>query len=113
MGANQSRPSDVAIQEKLIERLQALQTKDEISINEKEGYVCIDNRSGKQVNWRPSSNLTQRCTDSKSTRPVPYSEYKQDVSASTLKDWEKELLEDAKVNHISVIVLGHQNQLHF
>lgn len=45
MGANQSRPSDAAIQEKLIERLQALQVKDDVRINEKEGYVCVENHA--------------------------------------------------------------------
>lgn len=47
MGANQSRPSDAAIQEKLIERLQALQIKDDIRVNEKEGYICIENDTRK------------------------------------------------------------------
>lgn len=44
MGANQSRPSgpsDAAINEKLIERLQALQMKDERAISEKDGYVVV------------------------------------------------------------------------
>jgi bleomycin hydrolase len=48
MGANQSKPSDAAIQEKLIERLQALQVKDDVCVNEKEGYVCVENNSSKQ-----------------------------------------------------------------
>lgn len=41
MGANQSRPSDAAINEKLVERLQALQMKDERSISEKDGFVVV------------------------------------------------------------------------
>jgi bleomycin hydrolase len=45
MGANQSRPSEAVVQEKLIERLQALQVKDERSMNEKEGYIYIDSAS--------------------------------------------------------------------
>lgn len=45
MGANQSRPSDAAVQEKLIDRLQALQIKDDRSMNEKEGYIYIDSAS--------------------------------------------------------------------
>lgn len=47
MGANQSRPTDAAVQEKLIERLQALQIKDDNdrSMNEKEGYIYIDSES--------------------------------------------------------------------
>lgn len=45
--ANSKAPSDAAIQERLIECIQALQTKDNISINEKEGYVCVDNGTNK------------------------------------------------------------------
>jgi bleomycin hydrolase len=41
MGANQSRPSDAAVNEKLIERLQALQMKDERSTSEKDGFVVV------------------------------------------------------------------------
>lgn len=41
MGANQSRPSDAAINEKLVERLQALQMKDERKICEKDGFVVV------------------------------------------------------------------------
>ena len=46
MGANQSRPSDAAVQEKLVERLQALQAKDDRTMNEKEGYIYIDSGVG-------------------------------------------------------------------
>jgi bleomycin hydrolase len=48
MGANQSKPSDAVIHEKLIERLQALQIKDEVCLNEKDGYVCVENSSCKR-----------------------------------------------------------------
>jgi bleomycin hydrolase len=42
MGANVSRPSgDAAINEKLLERLQALHVKDERSTSEKDGYVLV------------------------------------------------------------------------
>jgi hypothetical protein len=41
MGANQSRPSDAAISEKLVERLQALHMKDERSTSEKDGFVVV------------------------------------------------------------------------
>jgi bleomycin hydrolase len=41
MGSNQSRPSDAAINEKLIERLQALQMKDERETSEKDGFVVV------------------------------------------------------------------------
>lgn len=45
MGANQSRPSDAAINEKLVERLQALKMKDERSTSEKDGFVVIESEA--------------------------------------------------------------------
>jgi bleomycin hydrolase len=41
MGANQSRPSDAAVNEKLIERLQALHMKEDGPMNEKDGFVVV------------------------------------------------------------------------
>jgi len=41
MGANQSRPSDAAVNEKLLERLQALHVKNERTLNEKDGFVVV------------------------------------------------------------------------
>jgi bleomycin hydrolase len=60
MGINQSRPADGAIEEKLIERLQALQLKNDVSMNEKEGYVCVENDSG---STRTASEALSRITD--------------------------------------------------
>jgi bleomycin hydrolase len=51
MGSNQSRPSDAAINEKLIERLQALQMKDERNTSEKDGFVVV----GGEARWFPSA----------------------------------------------------------
>jgi bleomycin hydrolase len=45
MGSNQSRPSDAHIQEQLVERLHALQIKDDKSFNEKDGFVYVDNET--------------------------------------------------------------------
>lgn len=42
MGSNQSRPSEAAVNEKLLERLQALNTKDDRPMNEKDGFVVVD-----------------------------------------------------------------------
>jgi bleomycin hydrolase len=42
MGSNQSRPSEAAVNEKLMERLQALHMKDERPMNEKDGFVVVD-----------------------------------------------------------------------
>jgi len=47
MGANQSRPTDAAINEKLVERLKALKMKDERSMNEKDGFVVIGGEARK------------------------------------------------------------------
>lgn len=41
MGANQTRPSDAAINEKLIERLQALHMKDDRTMNEKDDFIVV------------------------------------------------------------------------
>jgi bleomycin hydrolase len=41
MGSNQSRPSEPAVNEKLMERLQALHMKDERPMNEKDGFVVV------------------------------------------------------------------------
>jgi bleomycin hydrolase len=41
MGADQSRPSDAAVNEKLLERLQALHMKDDRTMNEKDGFVVV------------------------------------------------------------------------
>lgn len=83
MGSQQSRPSDAAIQEKLLERLHALQVKDERSVNEKDGYVFVD-----------SANRT-------SSRGQPTVAHKQDVSSEAISEWEKELMEDPKVRACS------------
>jgi hypothetical protein len=50
MGANQSRPSDAAINEKLIERLQALRIKDEQrSTSEKDGFVVVGSEARRSL----------------------------------------------------------------
>lgn len=41
MGANQSRPSDAAVNEKLMERLQAMHMNDERATSEKDGFVHV------------------------------------------------------------------------
>ncbi|KAF2247937.1 peptidase C1B, bleomycin hydrolase [Trematosphaeria pertusa] len=85
MGSNQSRPSDAAVQEKLIERLQALQVKDDRSMNEKDGYIYVDSEA------RPN-------------RPAIV-DHKQDVSAAAISEWEKELMEDPK-NRLALAALS-------
>lgn len=98
MGANQSRPSDAAIQERLLERLQALQVKDDIQVNEKEGYLCVDNDTRKT-----SSVFQNICSSTESFKGPKHTaivKHRQDVSASAIGEWEKELLEDAKVSAV-------------
>lgn len=41
MGANQSRPSDAAVNEKLRERLQAMHMTEERATSEKDGFVHV------------------------------------------------------------------------
>jgi bleomycin hydrolase len=41
MGANQSRPSEADVNEKLRERLQALHMKEDRAMNEKDGFVVV------------------------------------------------------------------------
>ncbi|KAF2642752.1 bleomycin hydrolase [Massarina eburnea CBS 473.64] len=84
MGANISKPSDAAIQEELIERLQAFKVKDGHTFSEKDGYVYVDDEA----------------------RPRPsYVPYKQDVSATAIAEWEKELMEDPK-NRLALAALS-------
>ncbi|KAH7135880.1 peptidase C1B, bleomycin hydrolase [Dendryphion nanum] len=88
MGANQSRPSDADIQERLIERLRALDIKRQqadIEVNEKEGYMYVGEES--------------------STKPAPTKAYKQDISATAVGKWERELLEDSK-NRLALAALS-------
>ncbi|PSN73565.1 bleomycin hydrolase [Corynespora cassiicola Philippines] len=84
MGVNQSKPSDSAIQEKLMERLQAMHIKEDRPINEKEGYVYVES----------------------DPRPPRYTAtHRQDVSAEAIGAWEKELLEDPK-NRLALAALS-------
>ncbi|KAF2830888.1 bleomycin hydrolase [Ophiobolus disseminans] len=85
MGANQSRPSDAAINEKLVERLQALQMKDERSISEKDGFVVVGGEAP--------------------PRYTPTTKHQQDVSATAVGEWEKELMEDPK-NRLALAALS-------
>ncbi|KAI8935273.1 hypothetical protein NX059_007861 [Plenodomus lindquistii] len=85
MGSNQSRPSDVAINEKLIERLQALQVKNDRSMNEKDGFVVVDGEAPPKY--------------------TPNVKYRQDVSAAAIQEWEKELMEDPK-NRLALAALS-------
>lgn len=86
MGANQSRPSDAAVNEKLIERLQALQMKDERAISEKDGYVVVGGGDSP-----PKYTATTK--------------YQEDISATTVEEWERELLEDPK-NRLALAALS-------
>ncbi|KAF2465575.1 bleomycin hydrolase [Lindgomyces ingoldianus] len=84
MGSSQSKVSDVAIQEKLVERLQALQMKNDSRVVDKD-YVYVDG-------------------DAPPTY-TPIVSHKQDVSATTIEEWEKELMEDPK-NRLALAALS-------
>lgn len=86
MGSNQSRPSDAAINEKLIERLQALQVRnDRTTMNEKDGFVVVGSEAPPKY--------------------TPNVKYQQDVSAAIVQEWEQELMEDPK-NRLALAALS-------
>ncbi|KAF1833766.1 bleomycin hydrolase [Decorospora gaudefroyi] len=85
MGTNQSRPSDAAVNEKLIERLQALHMKDDRTMNEKDGFVVVGGEAPPKY--------------------TPSAKYHQDISAASVSKWEKELMEDPK-NRLALAALS-------
>ncbi|KAF2690066.1 peptidase C1B, bleomycin hydrolase [Lentithecium fluviatile CBS 122367] len=85
MGSNQSRPSDADIQEQLLERLHALHIKDDKGMNEKDGYVYIDNEARRAQ--------------------TPVVAHKQHVSTVAIGEWEKELMQDPK-NRLALAALS-------
>lgn len=95
MGANQSRPSDAAINEKLLERLQALHMKDERPVNEKDGYVVVGGDS--RMSFKKKERSCK--TDVTNVEAPKYTGAKiqHNVSVSAISEWEKELMEDPKV----------------
>ena len=72
MGASQSKLPEPVIEEKLLERLRALEVKESRVESEKD-YVYLDDQK------------------------IPQKEYSPTVSISTTEQWEKELLDDPKV----------------
>lgn len=97
MGVNQSKPSDSAIQEKLMERLQAMHIKEDRPINEKEGYVYVESDPRMSI---PSPIKSYYQLTNKGP-PRYTATHRQDVSAEAIGAWEKELLEDPKARHHS------------
>jgi len=85
MGSNQSRPSSVAVNEKLLERLQALNTKDDRPMNEKDGFVVVDGEAPPTY--------------------APGVKYRQNISATSVSEWEKELMDDPK-NRLALAALS-------
>ena len=72
MGASQSKLPEPVIEEKLLERLRALEVKESRVESEKD-YVYLDDHK------------------------IPQKDYSPSVSISTTEQWEKELLDDPKV----------------
>ncbi|KAH8730813.1 bleomycin hydrolase [Phaeosphaeriaceae sp. PMI808] len=85
MGANQSRPADAAINEKLMERLQALQMKDERSTNEKDGYIVVGGEAPPKY--------------------TPGGRHRQDISVTAIGEWEEQLMGDPK-NRLALAALS-------
>ncbi|KAF2116293.1 bleomycin hydrolase [Lophiotrema nucula] len=87
MGAANTRPSreDLHVQEKLLERLQAMQIKDDKLMSEKDGFIHVGGSS---------------------SRPLPLvSSHKPEVSASAISEWERQLMEDPK-NRLALAALS-------
>jgi bleomycin hydrolase len=72
MGAQQSKINEAAMQEKLVERLRAL----EIRKNERE-YIMVEKRGNNAA-------------------PPPYAALSRDVSISSVENWTSEILADSK-----------------
>jgi bleomycin hydrolase len=100
MGSNQSRPSDIDIQERLIERLQALHTKNDKTMNEKEGYVYIDHEARMLLGFCTSNCIVSILISSTGRAQTPVVAHKQDVSTAAIGEWEKELMEDPKARKL-------------
>ena len=79
MGAALSKASEPAVEEKLAERLQALEVKETQHESDKD-YVYVDGDAKR-----------------------PTGKYSPTVSISEAEQWEKELLEDPKVNYPSIL----------
>lgn len=84
MGANQSRPSDAAVNEKLRERLQALHVK-ERALSEKDGFVVVGEEAPPKY--------------------TPHVKHRHHLSPAAVQEWEKELMEDPK-NRLALAALS-------
>ncbi|KAL1652424.1 bleomycin hydrolase [Didymella pomorum] len=76
MGANHSRPSDAAVNEKLRERLQAMHMNEERATSEKDGFVHV------------AGEVPPRYT--------PLSRQVKTISTKDAEEWEKKVMEDPK-----------------
>ena len=70
MGANQSRPCEATVNEKLMERLQALNMKDDRPMNEKDGFVVVGGEPG-MIIW-PKSGAQLSYADVQSSQIYPW-----------------------------------------
>ncbi|KAJ4989735.1 peptidase C1-like family protein [Stagonosporopsis vannaccii] len=85
MGANQSRPSDAAINEKLRERLHAFHMNEERALSEKDGFMHVAGDA-------PPEN-------------TPLSRHVKTISTKDAEEWEKKILEDPK-NRLALLALS-------
>jgi len=58
MGANQSRPCEATVNEKLMERLQALNMKDDRPMNEKDGFVVVGGEPGMFISLKKGARCS-------------------------------------------------------
>ncbi|KAF2193770.1 bleomycin hydrolase-like protein [Zopfia rhizophila CBS 207.26] len=84
MGSQQSKVSDAAIQEKLVERLQVLHMRNDSQVVDKD-YVYIEGDAPPKY--------------------TPIVSHRQDISATAIEEWEKELFEDPK-NRLALAALS-------
>ena len=110
MGADQSRPSDDdSVNEKLIQRLQALNMKDEKYFRERDEYVVIGEEEARMsclVLSCPALPCPACRCPRLTTRPAPqYTprvKYQANVSIKSVAQWEEELMADPKVNALAL-----------
>jgi bleomycin hydrolase len=85
MGSNQSTQSDATINAKLLERLQTLRVNEDRAMTEKDGYVHVDSEAPPKY--------------------TPLVRKQKDISASSIEQWEKELMQDPK-NRLALAALS-------
>lgn len=98
MGANQSTPSDAVINEKLRERLQALNLNEERALSEKDGFMHVAGDARMltvSVIYGQSSNYVP------APKYAPLTKHEKTISTRDAEEWEKKIMEDPKVRWLA------------